>query len=291
MIITDKEFYQNFQADYFAYRQKRLKRELDSLLLAPNPIDEIVEYSHEDHLRSIKIDIRQTYFQAIETVFELIFSFKPTNGRLRDDLVLANLIKRKDHYEEIRKFADDKDGLKFLDDEFDLGSYGKINAAQYIFYGVLTNDQIGGHMQESLKAIKKILKIIAKDISDRKEYNSYKHGLRIFPVSSSLSVHNHQTMEKILDWDIKDSMSFIEKDEKTGQVDVITKLFDPERDHNMTIMCNNLISNIFVIRRSTYLPKDVKSFIVTFKCTNVDEQSKPNVKIQDLKFSSTPINK
>jgi hypothetical protein len=68
-MITAKEFYQGYQADYFAYRQMRLKKELLSLTnnLTTNRIDEIYGYSIDDHIRSIKIDIRQTYFQAIET--------------------------------------------------------------------------------------------------------------------------------------------------------------------------------------------------------------------------------
>lgn len=290
-MITSKEFYQGFQADYFAYRQLRLRRELEAFSspAPPPPLDLIYDYSADDHVRSIKIDIRQTYFQSIETLFELIFSFTPTNGIIRDDLVLSNLIKRKDHYESIRNFADGKGGLEFLEQTFDFGDHGSMSGVQYLFYGFLKDDKLKGQLNESLKAIMKILKIVATDISDRKEYNAYKHGLRIFPVGSFFSIHNHETKEEIVKWDIKDSMSFIDKNEKTGQIDEVTKLFDPERDQNLTIMCNNLISNIIMIRRSSYEKKEKLTCIVAFKIEDVDRLSKPNVAIQNLKFSTIPL--
>lgn len=290
-MITAKEFYLGFQADYFAYRQMRLKRELEFLTNNPttNQIDDIYDYSVDDHLRSIKIDIRQTYFQSIETVFELLFSFKPIGTEFRDDQVFSNLIKRKDHYEDIRKFASGEGGLEFLEQTFEFDGHGSMLGIQYLFYGFLTDDKLGGQLVESLQAIRNVLKIIATDISDRKEYNSYKHGLRIFPVGKSFSIHDHKTMEEIIKWDIKDSMSFMEKDEKSGQIDVVTRLFDPERDHNLTIMCNNLISNLIMIRRSSYQEKDKKTCIVVFKTEDVIKLSKPNVKIQDLKMSSIPV--
>ncbi len=290
-MITDKEFYLGYQADYFAYKQIRLKRELEALgeVTASSSMD-IFDYSLDDHKRSIKIDMRQTYFQAIETVFELIFSFKPTNGILRDDLVLQNLIKRKDHYEEIRDFANDKGGLDFLEHEFKFEGRSPILALQYLFFGFLSDEQLDDSLSESLQAIRKIIKIIATDISDRKEYNAYKHGLRIFPVSSYFSIHEHDTMKEILKWDLKDSMSFIEKNEKTGQIDVMTKLFDPERDYNLSIFCNNLISNIIMVRRSSYQEKGKRIGIVKFDSDQVSKLSKSNVPVQNLKFSSTPIN-
>jgi len=290
-MITAKEFYQGYQADYFAYRQMRLKKELQSLLnnSSTSRIDEIYGYSIDDHIRSIKIDIRQTYFQSIETLFELIFSFVSDGKRLSDGDVLFNLIKRKGHYESIRKYAVDSSGIEFLEQTFDFGENGQIPAIQYLFYGFLKDSQLGGQLSESLNAIKKILKIIAVDISDRKEYNAYKHGLRIFPVNSFFSFHDHKTGDEIIKWDIKDSMSFMERDEKTGRIDVVTKLFDSERDHNLTIMCNNLISNIILIRRISYQEGAQTVGIVLFKTEDVDKLSKPNVTIQDLKISLEPI--
>lgn len=290
-MISAKEFYQGYQADYFAYRQIRLKKELLSLSnnITTNRIDEIYGYSIDDHIRSIKIDIRQTYFQSIETLFELIFSFVSDGKRLSDGDVLSNLIKRKGHYESIRKYAVDSSGMEFLEQTFDFGENGQIPAIQYLFYGFLKDSQLGGQLSESLNAIRKILKIIAVDISDRKEYNAYKHGLRIFPVNSFFSFHDHKTGDEIIKWDIKDSMSFMERDEKTGQIDVVTKLFDSERDHNLTIMCNNLISNIILIRRISYQEGAQTVGIVLFKTEDVDKLSKPNVKIQDLKISLEPI--
>lgn len=281
-MINAKDFYLGFQADYYAYRAFRLKKELDMLKQNPTSFPlEIFDYSVEDHLRSIKIDIRQTYFQAIETLFELIFSLKPVDGVINDSRILKNLVKRKDHYQDINSFAEGKGGLDFLDQEVTQGNV-KIKALQYIFYGLLDQRE-NGNFPESLEAIMKILKIIAHDISDRREYNCYKHGLRIFPHAGMFQVHNSETGNEILNWDLKDSMTFVHEDEKQKVLNVVTKMFDSERDINMTFLCNNLISNLIMIRR-TALKKE-KVGIVFLKLEDVERSYKHHSICTYLTFS------
>lgn len=242
-MINAKEFYLGFQADYYAYRALRLKKEMDALKENPTlfPL-EIFDYSFDDHLRSIKIDIRQTYFQAIETLFELIFSLRPVDGVVNDSRILKNLVKRKDHYRDIRSFAEGKGGLDFLNQEVAQGN-ARVKTLQYLFYGLL-DLRDNKDFPESLEAI-----IVANDLSDRREYNCYKHGLRIFPHAGRFQVHNSATGTEILNWDLKDSMTFIHEEEKKTVLSVVTKMFDPERDLNMIYLCNNLISNLIMIRR------------------------------------------
>jgi len=261
-MINAKEFYLGFQADYYAYRALRLKKEMDALKENPTSFPlEIFDYSLEDHLRSIKIDIRQTYFQAIETLFELIFSLRPVDGVVNDSRILKNLVKKKDHYWDIRSFAEGKGGLDFLDQEVTQGD-AKIKTLQYLFYGLL-DLRDNKDFPESLEAIVKILKIVANDLSDRREYNCYKHGLRIFPHADMFQVHNSATGAEILNWDLKDSMTFVHEDEKEKVLSVVTKMFDPERDINMICLCNNLISNLIMIRRRE-LKKEKKGRHYTF---------------------------
>jgi hypothetical protein len=282
-MINAKEFYLGFQADYYAYRALRLKKEME--LLKENPSSfplEIYDYSFEDHLRSIKIDIRQTYFQAIETLFELIVSMKPVDGVVNDSRILKNLVKKKDHYNDIRLFAEGKGGLDFLDQEVIQGKV-KIMALQYLFYGLLDLRE-DNKLQESLEAITRILKITATDISDRREYNSYKHGLRIFPHASMFQVHIPETGAEIIHWDLKDSMTFVHEDDKEKTLSVITKMFDPERDLNMTFLCNNLISNLIMIRRRE-LNQGKTVSITFFRHDEVERCSKHHSICTHLTFS------
>jgi hypothetical protein len=282
-MINAKEFFLGFQADYYAYRALRLKSELESLKEKPTSFPlEIYDYSFEDHLRSIKIDIRQTYFQSVETLFELIFSMKPVDGTVNDSRILKNLIKRKDHYNDIQCFAEEKGGMDFLYEEVMQGSV-KIGFIQYLFYGLLDlrkND----NLQESLDAIIKILKIVAKDISDRREYNCYKHGLRIFPHANMFQVHNSETDSEILKWDLKDSMTFVHEDNYKKEINVVTKMFDPETDLNMTFVCNNLISNLIMIRRRQ-LNNNKPVGIVFFNSENIEKCSKHHSICTYLTFS------
>lgn len=281
-MLTPKEFYLGYQSDYFAYRQLRLKKELEEATSSGFRSDlRIHPYVIEDHIRSIKIDIRCTYFQSIETLFELIFSFEPVNNNFRDEQLLTKLLKKKDHYEEIRQFAENGQALDWLFREFTFSNQRRISGLEYLFFGINENQEIRSSMPESIPAITSLLKILAKDLSDRSEYNSYKHGFRILPVHDSFAIFDQESLTEVAKWDTRDSMTFVYVDGKSGLADKVTKVFDSVRDISLTIMCNNLISNLIVVRRASY--KNPVT-LVTFRSQDVERAATPNVGIQEFRI-------
>ncbi|MBS1545492.1 MAG: hypothetical protein JST14_17780 [Bacteroidetes bacterium] len=249
---------------------------------------EIHDYSNLDLVRSIKMEIRLNYFLAIETVFELMFALCPINGAQQDQFILENIKRRKDHYKEIREMAGGTLPT-FLNETVLLNDGRKIPFIRYLFYGGLNGDTspLNG-IDQSIATIKTILTTVASDLSDRLEFNSYKHGIRCFRFGTNFSLHDHKTLEPIVAFDISDSMAFYEAVESDNSISLVTKVFDPARDIAMTLYCNNLISNMVMIRRGMADPKKQVA-IVFFDELDFKNQSRPNVKIQNLKLSVRKI--
>ncbi len=287
-MVTYKEFYQGYQADYFAYRGYSLRKELERAESDKSEPFEIYDYSSLDSIRSIKMEIRLNYFLAIETVFELMFALRPIDGVQQDQYILENITRRKDHYKEIREMASGTLPT-FLNETVPLNDGRHIPFIRYLFYGGLNGDTSPlNRIDQSIATIKTILAIVAGDLSDRLEFNSYKHGIRCFRFGTNFSLHDHKTQEQILSFDISDSMAFYEAIESDNSISVVTKVFDSARDIAMTLYCNNLISNMIMIRRGMLDPKK-KVTIVFFDELDFYNQSRPNVKIQNLKLSVKKI--
>lgn len=264
----------------------------------------ITGFEKADYQRTIKSEIRQSYYHAIETVFELIFALLPKNGQTNESEILLNLSTSewRKNYDRISKIATDPDGLQFLDEQIKVHENGKTNEIQislsrFLFYfGIIPESRSIPKkylmlIEPSLKAIKLGLKIIANDFIQRGEYNSYKHGLRILPALKHFYILNSKTQKNIVDWELSDSMTYISKDSKTEEIKFTTKVFDTDRDIQMTLFCSNLISNLILLRKAGLdkRKKDEKFTILFFGEQEVKNVSKSGVSIQDLVYKMTPI--
>ncbi len=258
MIFDYKTFFETYQKDYHCVKAHMLKRMMDDIEKYSNDFfgSDMDEESKKSINWTLKSDLRQTCFHAIETMFELIFAFEPLDDNLNEDikvlkrLSFSNWRKNNSRIEEI---ADSNKGLDFLDRRvvFD----GKeISIGHFIFYKCFTkrNKSIPNILKKidiSLDEIKKFLKIAAQEYAERDEYNAYKHSMRPIYSTSSFQVINPKTGQELINWDLKDSMSFFVKPDDDCEIKIKTKVFDPLRDYNLTIICSNLIYNMVFFRR------------------------------------------
>jgi len=291
-MIDPKDFYSTFQVNYFDYKQAYQSYALKNIKefgLA----EKILDYSEKDFLKAIKSDIRQTLFQAIETVFDLVFALTKTrNGKYLDVEILRTLSKPTFHYERISKIAENKLELDFLNLKVHLADNLSVSLGEYIFFfGTYENQNFRAHINESLDAIKEALYILAKEFSDRKEYNSFKHGLRIVPALTFFILQNPDTKKDLAKWNLSDSLTFYSENEKSGKMEFVTKVFDTERDIKLTSLCSNLIWNIIKLRDLAFNKKKPNEIVtlnvMLFNKDIVSEASKINTSFQNLKFSST----
>ena len=301
MIPDPKIFYQTYLKDYHGTKATYLKKILDDLPKYEKELfDKELDEEEKDQFRlTLKSDLRQTYFHAIETFFELFFALNPHGKQKFDDLnVLYNLANSAgpETYNKISQIALNENSLEFLDERIKFSGFD-ISIGHYLFYmGIFKAATLSKELQDeidkSIDAIKYGLKILATDFINRDEYNAYKHGLRIIPAVKTFMLGDVKTNEIKIKWDLSDSMSFYLKSKSPNEVKIITKLSDIGRDYSMTMFCSRLIYHLIFYRRLTLkFEKDAekyKQFPITFfgkepiaKCNKV------NVAIQDLEYTMT----
>ena len=298
-MFTPYEFYRTFMVDYFILKQATYKNILDNFEKAESLVlHDVSDYSKEDYFKILKSSMRMTYFHSIETLFELIFAIeqgviKEVNEH-QDELILQRLATSdfRKNFERISKIANsDKDELKKWDTLYKFKTVNEtISLLRYIFYYTLTPDKTNfdksywDKLDDSLKAVKSTLIILAKDFADRKEYNSYKHGLRVLPLARKFQAFNSETKKEILSMDFSDSMTFVHQGK--NEFSVITKGFDTERDFRMTIVVSDFIASIINIRKGIYFnKKEDKTLVKFFDEKLINELTKSNIKAKDLKFT------
>lgn len=292
-MISDQDFYQGYIYDYYVYKIITLKE----ILLNKDKFYEeylsksINGYKSEDYSRVIKSEIRQTYFHSIETLFELIFAiydFEKNDFFDFDIFFRLSNSNMKKNYSRINDFSKKVDSLDFLNKKT-LNSQGKeIEIGRHLFYfGLDENSKIDNNIFEdipkSIDAIKKGLKIIATDFSDRNEYNSYKHSLRIVPILKKFVIAKTEDMSVLKEWDLSESMSFLLRSKDLNNIKIVTKIFDFERDLCLTMFCSNLISNIILLRKASLrLKMDTQLNIAIFGLEQIQNCAKLNVPLQNL---------
>ncbi|HLP14406.1 MAG TPA: hypothetical protein VK177_20925 [Flavobacteriales bacterium] len=301
MIFDPKTFYQSYQKDYHKIKATYLKGIMENL----NDLESSFFGSNVDNddreaiKRTIKSDLRHTYFHAIETFFEIFFALNPQNQKNRSpDEILFTLTysKGSETYDRIGEIANNEKSLDFLNEQIKYLDH-TITIGHYIFYPCIFSKErfppeLFDQISESIEAVKYGIKIIASDFIRREEYNAYKHGLRLIPGSSKLMLAEAKSMDVKIEWDISDSMSFYIKTQYPDELKVITKLFDFERDYQMTIFCSNMIHCMIFFRRLMYRFKgDKDKFdqipIFLFGKEPIEECNKTNVEIQDLVYTVT----
>lgn len=293
-MLDPKVFYSRFMVNYFDFKLTYLRYALKNYSEF-HLADVILQYSDEDFLFAIRSDIRQTLFQAIETVFEMIFALVPDEkGFIADTDILRTLSKGEFHYNKIKKISENQKELDFLFEEVLLSDGESVPLIQYIFYfGLYKNDEIQERIKLSLDAIRNGLLILAKEFSDRDEYNCYKHGLRIIPALNFFKISRVDNNEKIADWDLSDSMTYFKEFEQANTTQFITKVFDTDRDMGLIRLCSDFLWNIIKIRNAAFneAPRSdsKKSPIEVFFFDKdlIKSANKQHASIQNFKFTTT----
>lgn len=296
-MFEPKLFYQTFLTEYHKFKIIPLIKILSDL---PKYEKEFFgkEFDKEDrdaYKMILKSDLRQAYFHSIETFFEILFSLDPTDKEtFEDEYILFNITNsnQRKTFERIQRISTDESELSFLDKETTFQNIN-ITVGHYLFYfGIFPNEklksEIFDEIKSSLDAIKYGIRIIAKDFSDREEYNSYKHGLRIIPALKQFMIAQADTMEIKMSWDLSESMSFYFRTKNPDELKMITKLFDTDRDFQMTFFCSNLIFNMVYYRRVAFYKNSIMEKeipIPMFGKEEIEKCNSTNVKMQDLVYT------
>jgi hypothetical protein len=305
-----RQFFSGYLIDHFLYKQytlynafeaaeKRLPRHgvnpigkiqrwlLKTLtFITPHSLRGLAEIDYDAYLKSLRLEIRATYFQAIETLFELIFSLEP-RGNVIDNRHIWYFLSTsqwREHYKRIEQIA--SSDTAFLDREITAGEKLKVSFIQYLFYFGVTNPSMLEAVKASFGPIKKFLVAFAAEFSDRHEYNAFKHALRILPTFQKVEIGPHGSNKPILTLDMTNSITYMV--EENESISFRTKPLDTERNMRMGLVCAYLISNIVRSRRA-HFTKNLEGHLHTFSDESFSSAIERKVPWANFKFTMKPI--
>jgi hypothetical protein len=281
-----KNFYKRYPIDHWLYKLNYLKNSLDNF----DQIKDLIykglnDTKDEDCILMLKTEMHFTYFQIIETLFEVVFALNEDNDLfLWLNLSITKNTKIKKHMAIIKKIANndfsDIDKIKVVPSTIN-NSKIEIPFLQYVFFfGQAPIPELSDEdLKFNLENIQKSLTIFAKDFSDRNEYNAYKHTHRLYHSKNILKIAPTGTNDFKDFGETENAFNFIERIK--GKIQLTTKSFDPDRDYNLSILANNLLTNIIVLRRLHY--HNIQAVFYSFHKIDLNEIDK--IKSSLSKFS------
>lgn len=207
--------------------------------------------------KAIALDMRSTYLHCVETLFNLLGVFKKEAELHFRTKKWPNTFSELTEYDpqqlyrEILLYSENKSSLDFLSKVVPNGSW---SYGRHIFYFALNPpaDKISDYLEkceESIRAIELALHLFAVNFGDRKEYDSYKHGLRVLDAMKEFYILNPETKDMVV-IEAGSSLTFPKKSKKS--VEVKTQNVDFVRDYRMCVLGARLIQMAINQRRIFY---------------------------------------
>jgi hypothetical protein len=291
---VQKEFFSTYDEDYYLHKIFLLKNCHDQYdTLKEHLNKDLEDVDHDKYKKMLRTEIHFLYFQMIETLFEIIFAITSHDNR---DLWIALSFSGdsqtnfySDAYRKIKDFS--KDNL--TDPNFNsevstiiLNKKVDIPLLRWVFYFHYPTTLSDAEWDINIKNIYYLLKMFAKDFSDRGDYNAFKHSLRFYNSPFNMGISLTGSDEQIVIGSSGDSITYLEekknKDNGEHYIYTTTKPFDFERDFICCLIINDMILNIIRTRKYSFL-KELNGKSFSFN-TFVD------VDIKEL-FPKTGVNK
>lgn len=276
-------FYKNYAKNYFRIKASLLRHEWEASEAFFAGLENL-RVDGTEAATCLKLEIRGVFFQAIETLFELIFALESGNdANIWQSLVDAPWSK---NYARIQAFSEGSDG--FLDKKLsfpgkDADSLFEPTFLQYVFFFIYVPDLPDDGFQKTLSFIREFLVVAAREFSDRDDYNAYKHGLRLFPTIVGMNLSNSLAT---VDLDFGDTYTILrQNDPYTHHI----KTFDIDRDLRMINVCGEFISNIINFRKFFFFPDAGYAGYYYYADEDVSQVTSPNLKAANISFSVTPV--
>lgn len=216
----------------------------------------------EFYKRTLLLDLRSTYLHCIETLFSFIAVLdkysepllkNPKSINVFDELTMYD---QQMLYTKIESYKASKNNLDFIDNTISDSDW---SVGRFIFYAALRPpDEIYEEylksVNGSVSSIKTALQLLAHDFGDRKEYNSYKHSLRVLDAFRSMYLLD-PVSKQMIKMDLTESLTYPVWNKKSRMMRLQTNQYDFERDHKMTLLAASLIRSIITNRRIAYNKK------------------------------------
>lgn len=236
-----------FLKDYIENYEDRKK-----ILTKINDIDTIQNYEKK-FLMFLKFEAHSLKFQIIETLFSFMFALeKGDDIDLWFNLTFPKNISERSFavYDKISEFDNQWKLEDYLKKEIELNEK-IIPYWKYVFFYDTDLSLCGVEDNIIEKNIINLLYQMARTFADREDYNHYKHALRCFSTSLSLSIIPDNTKKAIPIGFAKNGMNFLTRNEKEDDIVINTtfKAFSPKEDFYYIQEAMKLLKNIINVRR------------------------------------------
>lgn len=286
-----RQFYRWYLVDHYLYKQELLIKAIEQHEELKNTLLEDVEdVDEEEYLTSLKIDVRLTYFLSVETLFELIYALRPRKGGIDNTNIWLYLSEsgsdRSKYYDWVADIA--QGDLTYFDQEVTATEEGDVvSLDRYLFY-FGDYPEWSNKIEESLEAIRDILRVLALERYDREQFHHIKHSLRLFPMMEKVEAFKPEDEEKILEIDMSDMVTQLRLEEDSVEKKLLLRStpLDYKRDYRMTLLCSRLISNIIRTRRIVLLDDDEEEPIYFFDEEEFSEVKESDSDVGEIQFGT-----
>lgn len=252
-----EEFYRNYPEGYWLYRISLLKNAHDSFDAIKDSLTRDLEDAvAEDYKRMMRAEMHFLYFQMVEALFEIVFALCDHDNR--DLWVALTFGEWGQTYRRVKQLAEGKllepnlQGMvraKFGGEEVEM------SRLRWLFYFGFPLSLTPEEWEKTIRTIRSLLTMFARDFSDRDDYNAYKHSLRFYSSSYSFGLGKPGEAPRLLGKG-NDAINFLEEEvvpvaggEPEHRIRTTMKSFDFERDYRCAITVESLIGNLIKSRK------------------------------------------
>ncbi len=216
----------------------------------------------KDFQQMLKYELHFTYYHQAEALFELIFALEKVMGESKYVWLEMSQVK----YSDMRRFREKINRIANGSDELSSKKVNLTDGRDISFYEWLIFDAFVPELEIredsvniSTKKMDEIILFAAKDLSDNKEYNAFKHGMRILHLFDHFSIKDKEKNKFEFKFDLKNSFTYVDypkdkqrKDGKAGDVQAVTKGYNPKQDLLKIKFITLLMTGIIEVRKMRF---------------------------------------
>jgi len=266
-MIFDKPeiFYKEFPYKYWLFKAEMLYKMIESNETAFHDKDgnlEALGASSKEFQQMLKYELHFTYYHQTEALFELIFALEKVMGESKYVWLEMSQYKAGDMQKfagKIKRLANGSDELRSK--KVNLTDGRKISFFEWLIFDsfVPKIEKSEDQVKVSTEQVDDIILFSAKDLSDKKEYNAFKHGMRVLHLFDNFKIGDKGKNKFELNFDLENSFTYLNypkdkqrSDGKAGDVQAVTKGYSPKQDLMKIKLITMLMTGIIEVRKMRF---------------------------------------
>jgi hypothetical protein len=289
-MVFDKPeiFYKQFPYKYWLYKAEMLYNMIESNELDFHDKDgnlDALGGSVKEFQQMLKYELHFTYYHPAEALFELIFALEKVMGESKyvwlemSQYESGDMVRFREKINRIANGSDELSSKKVtLTDKRDISFYEWLIFDAFVPELEISEERVN----ISTKKADEIILFAAIDLSDNKEYNAFKHGMRILHLFDHFNIKDKEKNKFEIKFDLNNSFTYVNypkdkqrSDGKAGDVQAVTKGYSPKQDLLKIKLITMLMSAIVEVRKMRFFGTGKSFEFVDYDIQNKLDELKP----------------